>query len=523
MTRRHYLLSAVAIAALALLVFTLRRVPTPLPDAQFYASIARETELHGVGIPSVLRHSPLAVDHTDFYGPVFFTAVARAFDWFGVSLRSLRGVSLLGALLLVLSAALLAHAVSGERWRWLWAAALLLLTPEIQRNATAGTMDTLAVGCEMLALAVFVWGLRAERRRAWYGAAAGLLLTFGALTTPRTYPFAAAFFTAGLLCPCMTAGERRLAWRQLAAAGGTFAVAMGTWAIVSHDSVSHWARYMSFILTHEDSDVAVVPSATRHWLFSVGTAITPFVSAVSAIAIAALCSRVSRRHQRAGLAGFVLLTGWTAFVGGAVAMNLTFQKTTYIALPLFIAVLAMPYENMDLHPRAVTGAVTTLLAVELVVSAVWYARVAATWDARDPDAVYAFFDQHVPRGSAVIGLYGPYYIAVERSGSRYRSISRRSWADWARWVPIIEPEAVVEARDVPTTPTGERYLIWGPDDRLPAAYACAGGHDVATFRPAPTRLRLLGSLGSRTWDTGYPPIVLYHLPAGCPTGYDPTR
>ena len=523
MSPRHYLIAGIAFAAFALLVATMRRVPTPLPDAQFYASIARTTELRGIGIPSVLRHSPIAVDHTDFYGPVFFTAVASAFDWFGVSLRSLRAVSLLGALLVVLAGALLAHAVSGRRWRWVWAAALLLLTPEIQRNATAGTMETLAVGLEMLAVAVFVCGLRADRWRAWYAAAAGLLLTLGALTTPRTYPFVAAFFAAGLFFPGMTPDERRQAWRQMGATFGTFAIGIGTWAIVSHGSVLAWMRYMAFILTHEDSDIAMLPTARRQWLFSIGAAVTPLASALSAIAVAALCSRARRAHERVGLAGFALLTGWAAFVGGTVAMNLTFQKTTYIALPLFMAVLAMPYEDLDVHPRALAGAVSTLLAVELGLAVVWYARVAATWEARNPDPVYAFFEQHVPPGSAVIGTYGPYYIAVERAGSRYRSISSRSWADWARWVPLIEPEAVAEAMNVPITITRERFFIWRPDDALPPPYGCVRGHEVATFQPAPTHLGVLGWLGSRTWDTGYPPIVLYRLPDGCPTGYDPTR
>jgi len=158
-----------------------------------------------------------------------------------------------------------------------------------------------------------------------------------------------------------------------------------------------------------------------------------------------------------------------------------------------------------------------------VLAGVWYARVAATWQARDPDSLYAFVTRHVPATSAVAGPRAPYFFAVERSGARYRSVSPESWADWARWMPDVEPEALAEARRVPITSTGERFLIWRADDEVPAEYACATTHQVAVFEPAPTHLELLGWLGARTWDTGYPKSVLYRLPQGCPTGYDPTH
>ena len=66
-------LVATACLILSIFVITLGRVPTPWPDAQLYASIARSLQLHGNGVPSTIWFSPAAVDHLPFYGPVYFT------------------------------------------------------------------------------------------------------------------------------------------------------------------------------------------------------------------------------------------------------------------------------------------------------------------------------------------------------------------------------------------------------------------------------------------------------------------
>jgi hypothetical protein len=525
--RAHHLLVLISLTAIILLVVTLDRVPTPTSDSDFYGSIARSEQMYGVGIPSVLRYSPTAVDHIPFYGPVFFAAAARAFTWFGPSLGSLRLVSLIGAFLIVAAAALLAHAIAATKWRWLWAATLVLLAPELRQYATLGTMATLAIGFEMLALAVFVRGLRATDRSLWYGAGAGALLSLAALTTPRTYLFIAAFFAAGMCGPCLSRDARQRAWRMIAVAFSTLTVGVGAWATVSHGGAAAWARYIGFILTHEDSDVAVLASSSREWLFSAANAAVPLIAAACALAAATLLSRRveagSLDREQAGIAAFALLAGWMAFVAGLVTLNLTFTQTTYIALPLFVVVLAMPYESFRVPPRVLAAAAVAVLSLETGLAGIWYARVAATWDARDPEGLSSFFDRYVPDGAAVIGPPAPYFFAVERSGARYRSISPESWADWARWVPVVEPQAVADARLAPIAITRGRYLIWRADDDVPAAYACAATHRIAMYEPAPHHLAVLGWLGGRTRDTGYPKSVLYSLPPGCPIGYDPTH
>ena len=82
-------------------------------------------------------------------------------------------------------------------------ATLILLSPE-GGGLALGVMHILAVGFEVLALAVFVRGLRQPAGSVAHGAGAGLLLAAAALTTPRSYLFIAAFLTSCLLLPPQT-------------------------------------------------------------------------------------------------------------------------------------------------------------------------------------------------------------------------------------------------------------------------------------------------------------------------------
>jgi hypothetical protein len=131
---------------------------------------------------------------------------------------------------------------------------------------------------------------------------------------------------------------------------------------------------------------------------------------------------------------------------------------------------------------------------------------------------------HVPKGSVVVGPEAPYFFPVERSGSRYRTMSPRSWADWARWVPLVEPEARLVARRRVVTPAHERFLILPTDDGIPPEYECAKNHLVAVFHPAPNWMARLGPFGlvNAMDNLGYIECSLFRLPDDCPVGYDPT-
>jgi hypothetical protein len=511
-------------ALLVVLVFaiTIARVPTPSADSSFYASIARSIQMNGSGVPSMIWTSPYAVDHLPFYGPVFFKAAATSLRVFGVTAWSTRIVSLLGALLLALGGAMLAHYLNPHSDRGLWSFTLLLMTPEFAGTATDGTMHTTAVAFEILALATFVRGLMQERAPLSHGATAGFLLALASLTTPRTYPFVVAFMVAGAVLPGMPVAFRRRAYTQLAAAVGVFVIGIGLWATMSHGNPFRWARYMTFILTHEDADVAILPSATRVWAVSWSAPVTVMFAVVGvAVAAAAIArSRDDRNQTQRNVGSFVVLTGWITFVLSVTVMNIAAVFRPYSVLPLFAAVLAIPFEALNVKPRTIAVGVTCLVLCDLSVSVVRYTLVAATWSARDPAPLEAFFKNHVPAGSAVIGPVDFYFTAVERSGARYLSMDAESYGTWARWVPVIEPEARAA---LPWKAAEGRYLVW-PDENLPDEYACAIRHIVAVYQPAPGYLKLLGPLiRAMANDVGFPKTLLYQLPPGCPTGYDPTH
>src|SRR5204863_3442251 len=114
-----------------------------------------------------------------------------------------------------------------------------------------------------------------------------------------------------------------------------------------------------------------------------------------------------------------------------------------------------------------------------------YVIVAGTWAARSPAAFDAFVARHVPPGSAVVGPDAPFFFSVERAGSRFRSIAARSWADWARWVPLVEPAALGVPRRFQEPAPFKRFLLWPSARGVPGGYACALPHLVARFEPAP--------------------------------------
>jgi hypothetical protein len=513
----------IAAVALVVPVLTLRRAPTPYADLQLYASIARSVQVHGVGVPTETWYSPTAVDHVPFYGPVFFDLAALSMHFFGATLLSFRLVSILGTAVFLVATVVLAHTLGGvTAARPLWPLVLVALTPEIAEATPAGNMHILAVGLATLGLAVFVRGLNASTRRLQHGVVAGILLTMAALTTPRTYPVIFGFLCTGVAMPCMTQQERAAARRPWLAAVLTVVAALLVWAMLSHGTPLRWARYISYILLHEDTDVAVLPSAVRNWSFHWNAAITPIAALLGAFAVARALDRASAATSgsRHGPAAFALACTWITGVVTFVGMNVTFTVTEYFALPLFAVVVIAG--ALWLRGGVLLQATVALLIVcDLGVFAIQGLRTAATWADRDPGLINTFVRRLVPPGSVVVGPEAPYFFPVERSGSRYRTVSARSWADWARWVPTIEPDATTLVQRFAPEPAAQRFLIWPRDVDLPDPYACAAAHRIRAFQPPKNYLAWLGPFGHPN-DVGYPATVLYRLTPGCPTGYDPT-
>jgi len=516
--RRRCLLAA-AVLVFAGLAVVLDRSPTLWADSQLYAAIARSRQLYGVGVPSSLLHSPYATDHTRFYGPVFFQLAAWAFDAFGISKWSFRLVSLFGALLIALAGGALGRLFGQSRDGWLWPLALLIMAPEIGLHARTGSMDTLAVGLELTALACFVRAMFVTTRPLEQGMVTGLFLALAALTTPRTYPFIGAL----VLWAAVVNADRRWARIALSSAVIVCGVIVGCWAWATHGSPLRWLRFMTYIALHENADVAVLPSVVRKWSFSTPNAVSPMFAIVGAVCAGwALARRRDTWSSVDRAVAFALLTTATTFVVSAVLMNLTFTLTTYCAIPLFAVVAALPrgYFTVGLprvDRRLAAAACAALLWCDATVIGVRAARIAASWSARETAPLEAFLKKHVPADSDVIGPFNSYFFVVEQSGAHFWMMSPQSWADWARWVPQIEPEAVGPYPRL--RPPAARFFIWETERPLPPHYGC--GALVATYVPPPPSA-LAGVSIAASSDTGYPQTDLYRLPDDCPDGYDPT-
>jgi hypothetical protein len=511
------------LAALSVVGFvvTLDRFPGPFPDPELYASIARSRQLYGIGVPSALWFSPRVVDHIPFYGPVYFDLVALSFNVFGVSLKSFRLVSLFGALMVASAAGILAATLSGSPRRWPWAVALILLTPEIGASATSGEMETLAVGFELLALAIYVTGIR-RNTAVWYGAPAGLVLLLATLTTPRTYPFVLAFLASAVIVPTLSHTNRRAALLQFGMCGGVLIAGLVIWASRSHGSPVQWVRYLAHVLSREDSDVAILRTSARSLAFNWSSLLTPIAAFGGGLAAGLPLVRRSPGSvdDNPGVAFAVLTTCMTAVVV-LCGMNLTFTLGMYFALPLFAVVLALPREAFPLRTRAVAVGLIALLAGDAAIAGLKYLRIAATWRAVDPGPINDFVRRYVPEGSAVAGLDAAYFFPVERVGASYRFTSMQSVADWSRWVPEFDPAAANVARQMAAPEPAPRFMIWPARKQLPAEYRCALAELVGSYDPPPDNLFRLGRLGKVVW-AGYPATALYRLPPGCPKGYDPT-
>ena len=276
-------------------------------------------------------------------------------------------------------------------------------------------------------------------------------------------------------------------------------------------------RYLAFIATREDSDVALLPVAARFW-WAVPWAVATTAAAVAgSLALAAWLSAGRRPDWRldASVVSLLLAAAWIDLVLTMALFNITFGFAVYFAVPLLAVVLAAPPRLASGHPVAAALFAGALLAGNAGLLAVKDVRLAASWSARDPRRLETFVAAHVPRGSRVMGPEDFYFYAVERSGSRYRSIERIRGAEWTRWVPLFDPDASEEEA---SALAGDAAFHDWPRDRsaypLVRRYACAVGHEIAVYQAPPDDLRRIGPLAWKAGVPGYPDSVLYRLPPG---------
>jgi hypothetical protein len=502
------------ISVLALIGFavSLGRLPIDSGDGPFYASIARSLQLRGVGIPSVLKDGPTAVDHVQFYGPVFFYLTASWFSWFGFSSVAYRELSLLGAILIAFGGAAVCSALGGGRDRQAWSCVLLLLSPELGLMATFGRMDTLAVGFEMLGLAIFLHGLTHQRAPWLHGLGSAVLFGAAALTTPRSFPFMLGFAVAAVaILPSVLPEARRHVLAQLSICVATGLGIVVAWTFVSAGGPRRWLHMMSFIASHEDTDVAILPTMVRQLTFVWWQGVT-FVFATIGAFVAA--HHLRGRASYTVAASFALVTAWTTLVVTMTLFNFTFLFGTYSVLPLFAIVIAVPTPMSDIRRRGAARLAVALLLCFAVVRTGKLVRAGVTWSARNPARLERFIEVNIPPGSEVMGPLQDYFFAVERNGSRYLAAQQVSAADWARWIPVIEQRPPPG----PTRRITAQYLLWPADESryaIPSSIACARGAMIAVYQPPPDDLPALSWLVKDDPQSGYPLTFLYPLKQRC--------
>lgn len=497
-----------AIVVFTLLV-TLTRIPISRGDGPFYASIARAYHYGGSGVPSVLGpDAPTAVDHIRFYGPVYFRTVQLLFSLFGVSVAVFRSINLIGVLLFAAAGVFVCKALGGGPDRRAWTWMLLLLTPEAGTASSSGRMDSLAVGLEMSGFAVLVGGLVRPVRPVLQGIAAGTLLAAAALTTPRTFPFMLGIAVAALVELRRAAVIPRPVRVMAAATVATGLSIFLAWTIASSGGPLPWFRLMVRVATHENTDVALLPSAVvRDLMFTWWQSVTLLFSVTGGL-VAAYLIRGRDLTPQALAGSFALVATWTTLVVTMTLFNYTFVFGMYFVLPLTAVVIALPTPLSDVRRRGVAIVAVLLFVLLAGVRTGKVVHAAISWDGRDPENLSWFVANNVPPGSRVLGPGPDYFFAVERAGSRYFSIPQVSLADWSRWVrPQPEGQIPLPAAD---------YLVWPVDQGPPPRdVACAIRRHVATYGPPPANLPWLSWVTETDPYARYAETNLYELGGRC--------
>jgi hypothetical protein len=492
------LVEATLLGAIGLVAIS-ARVPISEGDDAFYASVAHALPSRG------------SFDYLRFYGPVFFQAVARSFSWLGFSVFALRALSLLGAALIVTAALMLARTFGADTNRQAWIAALLVFSPEVGWAATAGRMDALAVGLELVGLAIVARGLMRRDRGRTPEILSGAFIAAAALTTPRTFPFVVSFFVLGLVVSLRPRTDGRVR-HTVASALAVIVGLVALWIVFGAGGLGPWWRMMQSIATQQRDDVALL-SGPRPFGFAWWRIVTPTVAIIGGLRIQ--IGRPEGPRDERVAAGFVLGVAATTFVTTVMLFKLAFFFATFWAVPLFVVVLALS-PRLRVPPRAVAMAASCLLLFFGAVRVAKHARAAVTWSARDESRVEAFVSVHVPRGSLVVGPHYLYLFPVERSGSLYET-ANAPWADWTRWIAREMRAAPPVARSFGAS---DRFLFWPTNEDLvygpPPSGACAPGDAIATFEPPPDDLPHLSWLTAADDLRGYPRATLYELSNGCP-------
>jgi hypothetical protein len=271
-----------------------------------------------------------------------------------------------------------------------------------------------------------------------------------------------------------------------------------------------WIALLFRVAANTGADVGWV--GARNWAVVPVRLITPLaVVIIGAFGVGRLM-RARRRRRAEPVAEFALAAVGFGGVLSFAMMNLTFLFGIYFAVPLLVVLLALPWRAFGVSLHARRTVVSVLLGAYLVSAGVTYARVALTWDARDPALIRQFLQANVPPGATVVGPRSRFFLAVEDAGASYVTVSHESFADWAQWA--ADPNRVAVPA-ISSPPRRAQFLLWPSDWLLPTGYECAVTDPAVHYTPPPVQApSILTKFDGG--DLGYPPLTLYRLGPACP-------
>ena len=199
------LASATAIYALLSLSLLLR-LPGSQPDEVYLAQASLSLVRDGVmASPGLAEFIPSFGEHTFWYPPAFFLALAADFKVLGFGLVQLRLLSVLMGLVAVVFLFLALRRVSRNWWPVAAATVIVVADPTYLEACRTGRMETMTMAAVCVGAYCYLRSLNQARGSSYWVGLAGTFVAVAWLTHPLGLALAAAVFLSEL----MAAVERR--------------------------------------------------------------------------------------------------------------------------------------------------------------------------------------------------------------------------------------------------------------------------------------------------------------------------
>lgn len=436
----------------------------------------------------------LLADRGDTYARAYYWqppgllwVVTGCYKIFGFSITATRGVSLVSVMGLAALAYLVLRQSGTTRVVAGGLMALFLTHPLMIWLARSGRPDGFALGAGFAAI---LWlGARPQPRLRDWGIA-GLLIGIGGLFHIMVLSWAPALAAA----TCWR--TRRIAWGGgaiLAITAAAPVVAWIAWAFAIGDGDAWLEQFWGYQIGQRvGSGAWWVRPGQEFLLFASQFKFQPLAALAIAVGVASACFRAHRLENRAVQVGL-----GCAF--GLIALGTAKGTGMYSLYWYSWAILAAGAGFAAMPPRLAKS----ILLLGICNGLIWHGGLQGiAWyqrEARDPSRVDAFFAQHLPAGSVVIGPEDIWY-AVESADSELRI--------WVKPAEVAHEYLVTHTNEATPAPT-DFALVAELPDIMPKVMGRYFSHTSCSYRlwkrlpkpnPPPSRTRT----PIVTLDTGRP-------------------